>query len=159
MKRLQKITAAVLVAGTLLLGTNAFAAAQTIKINGNVTQIPAEMGAIQEKDDRTFVPVRFVMENLGCKVDYIDDSKMAVISSISCSYLIQEGNPTLFILQDQYTQTQNLQMDTSAYIEETEIDGQTYGRMYVPIRFLAEAIGYNVGWDEATQTVTLTMGS
>ena len=36
---------------------------------------------------------------------------------------------------------------------------QTYGRMYVPIRFLAEAIGYNVGWDEATQTVTLTMGS
>ena len=82
-----------------------------------------------------------------------------LISSISCSYLIQEGNPTLFILQDQYTQTQNLQMDTSAYIEETEIDGQTYGRMYVPIRFLAEAIGYNVGWDETTQTVTLTMGS
>lgn len=32
-----------------------------------------------------------------------------------------------------------------------EIDDRTF----VPIRFLAEAIGYTVGWDEASQTVSL----
>lgn len=159
MHNLKKVIAGMLSAGMILSGISAFAAAETIQINGKVTQIPPEMGAIAERDDRTFVPVRFIMENLGCKVDYIDENKMAVISSISCSYLIQEGNPTLFILQDQYTQTQNLQMDTSAYIETVEIDGQSYGRMYVPLRFLAEAIGYTVGWNEETQTVTLTMAS
>ena len=40
-------------------------------------------------------------------------------------------------------------MDTAAFIDATE------GRTYVPIRYLAEALGYNVGWDETTQTVTL----
>ena len=42
-------------------------------------------------------------------------------------------------------------MDTKAYIDDAE------SRFYLPIRFLAEAIGYNVGWDEATETVSLTM--
>ena len=148
----------VLAAGSLLLsGTSAFAAAENIIINGQTAQIPADMGSIKELDDRTFVPIRFIMENLGCQVDFIDDTKMAVISSISCTYLIQEGNQTLFVLPDQYEKTENIPMDTAAFIEEVELDGQTYGRMYVPIRFLAQAIGYEVGWDEATQTVTLTM--
>ena len=137
--------------------SSAFGAAEMIVINGNPTQIPAEMGTIQERNERTFVPVRFIMENLGCKVEYIDDTKLAVISSSHSTYLIQEGNPTLYILPNQYIETEAMQMDTSAYIETVEIDGTQYGRMYVPIRFLAEAIGYDVGWDETTQTVTLTM--
>ncbi len=140
-------------------GMTAFAAAETIIINGTSAEIPPEMGTIQEKDDRTFVPVRFVMEYLGCKVDYIDGTQTAVISSDSSTYLIQEGNATLFILPNQYTETTEKQMDTSAFIETTILDGVEYGRMYVPIRFLAEAIGYTVGWDEATQTVTLTMAN
>ncbi|MBE5039423.1 copper amine oxidase N-terminal domain-containing protein [Ructibacterium gallinarum] len=153
-----KYLISVLAAGSLLLsGTSAFAAAENIIINGQTAQIPADMGSIKELDDRTFVPIRFIMENLGCQVDFIDDTKMAVISSISCTYLIQEGNQTLFVLPDQYEKTENIPMDTAAFIEEVELDGQTYGRMYVPIRFLAQAIGYEVGWDEATQTVTLTM--
>lgn len=157
MHTFRRLSCLFLILGILFFATTAFAAAETIKINGNITQIPATMGSIQERDDRTFVPVRFIMENLGCSVDYIDETKMAVISSVSSTYLIQEGNPILYILPDQYTETENVQMDTSAYIETTTIDGQSYGRMYVPLRFLAEAIGYTVGWDEATQTVTLTM--
>ncbi len=139
--------------------TTAFATAESIVINGSITEIPAEMGSIQEKDDRTFVPVRFIMENLGCNVVYDDASRTAVVTSISSTYLIQEGNSTLFILPNQYSETEEKQMDTSAYIETTVLDGVEYGRMYVPIRFLAEAIGYTVGWDEATQTVSLTMAN
>ncbi len=157
MHLMRKIAAGILGVCISFSGLSAFAAAQTIKINDVITDIPAEMGTIQERDDRTFVPVRFIMENLGCTVDYIDETKMAVISSDSSTYLLQEGNPILFILPDQYTETENLQMDTSAFIETVEVNGQEYGRMYVPIRFLAEAIGYTVGWDEVTQTVTLTM--
>lgn len=138
-------------------GLTAFAAAETIVINGTVTEIPPEMGSIQEKDDRTFVPVRFIMENLGCDVVYDDSTRTAVITSDFSTYLIQEGNSVLYILPDLYTETENKQMDTSAYIESVLLDGIEYGRMYVPIRFLAEAIGYTVGWDGETQTVTLNM--
>ncbi len=140
-------------------GISAFAAAETIIINGTAAEIPPEMGSIQERDSRTFVPVRFILEYLGCNVNYIDDTRTAVITSISSTYLIQEGNSTLFILPNLYTKTEEKQMDTAAFIETTVLDGVEYGRMYVPIRFLAEAIGYDVGWDEATQTVTLTMGN
>ena len=42
-------------------------------------------------------------------------------------------------------------MDTEAFINNDE------GRMYVPIRFLATAMGYQVDWDEATQTVSLSL--
>ncbi len=157
MNIIKKTVSILIIVCVLCSGILAFAAAETIKINGTVTNIPPEMGSIKEKDDRTFVPVRFILENLGCTVDYVEDTKTAVISSISSTYLIQEGNSILYVLPNQYTETQNIQMDTSAFIETTVLDGQEYGRMYIPIRFLAEAIGYTVGWEEETQTVTLTM--
>lgn len=40
-------------------------------------------------------------------------------------------------------------MDTNVFIDDSE------GRMYIPIRFFAQAMGYTVGWDEATETVRL----
>lgn len=149
-----------LLAFFLLCGSlNAFAAAETIIIDGQVASIPSTMGTIQEKDDRTFLPVRFVMEHLGCQVEYVDETRMAVISSPNAYYLIQDGNPILYVLEGDGTETRNIEMDTTPYIETTEIDGQSYGRMYIPIRYLAEAIGYTVGWDETTQTVSLTSAS
>ncbi len=135
--------------------TSVFAAAENIIINGKEARIPSEMGVIMEKDDRTFVPIRFIMENLGCSVEFIDSTKTAVIESISCVYLIQDGNPILYIINENSDTADRIEMDTTAFISEVELNGQTFGRMYVPIRFLAQAIGYDVGWDEATQTVTL----
>ena len=158
MRFLKTVTTCILAGCLLFSWMNVFSAAESIVINDTVTEIPPEMGSIQERDDRTFVPVRFIMENLGCHVVYDDDSHTAIITSDSSTYLIQEGNSILYILPDPYSETEEKQMDTSAFIETVTIDGVDYGRMYVPIRFLAEAIGYTVGWDEATQTVTLTSG-
>ena len=73
----------------------------------------------------------------------------AVITSSDCTYIVQEGNRKLFVIPDNATDASPVEMDTAAFIDEAE------GRTYIPIRFLAEAIGYTVGWDEETQTVTL----
>ena len=147
----KRIISAFLVFGVLFVSISAFAAADVIEINGTAENIPAEMGSIKEMDDRTFVPVRFLTEYLNCRVSYDDSFKLATIESdaAKCSYLIQEGSTILSIIPDKYEAAQHLQMDTAAFIDNDE------ERMYVPIRFLAEAIGYTVGWDEATQTVTL----
>ena len=44
----------------------------------------------------------------------------------------------------------NAIMDVAPYIKA--------GRTYVPVRYLGEALGANVDWDEATKTVTVTKG-
>ena len=130
-------------------GISALAAAESIIIDGENAEIPADMGSIKEMDDRTFVPIRFVMEYLGCHVDYDDSNHAATVSSDVCAYIIQEDNPELFIVPFTGEDSSSIVMDTTPFIDLTE------SRMYIPIRFLAEAIGYHVGWDEKTQTVTL----
>lgn len=148
----KKIFSGLLTLGILFGSVSAFAAADTIEINGTAVSIPSDMGSIKETDDRTFVPVRFLTEYLDCKVYFDDPMKAATIESGSTpySYLIQDGNTVLFIIPDKQDESvQCLQMDTAAFIDNAE------GRMYVPIRFLAEALGYEVGWNEATQTVIL----
>ncbi len=147
--RFKSVIAAAAAAVIAFSSVSAFAAAETIIINGEAASIPAEMGSIKEMDDRTFVPIRFVMEHLGCSVNYIDAEKSAVITSSDCTYIVQEGNRKLFVIPDNATDASPVEMDTAAFIDEAE------GRTYIPIRFLAEAIGYTVGWDEETQTVTL----
>lgn len=131
-------------------GISALAAAESIIIDGEKAEIPANMGSIKEMDDRTFVPIRFVMEYLGCHVDYDDSNHAATVSSDTCAYIIQEDNHELFIVPFTGEDSSAILMDTTPFIDLTE------SRMYIPIRFLAEAIGYNVGWDEKTQTVTLS---
>lgn len=150
MHKLFKHTAAVVTTLAVLAhGIGVFAAADVIKINGVSAEIPTNMGQIREKDERTFVPLRFVSEFLQNEVWYDDATKMASVSSPDMVILVQDGNTDLFSVSKLTGENTKTKMDTAAYIEPEE------GRMYLPIRFLAEVLGYNVGWDEATQTVTL----
>ncbi len=132
----------------LLMSTCCFAAASTIKIDGTVAEIPADMGEIQEKDDRTFVPVRFVSEFLNYTVLFDEDTKTITVASDDTTVIMQDGNTTLFVVPKS-GDTTVISMDTAVYIDNA------IGRTYIPIRFLAEAFSYTVGWDEITQTVTL----
>lgn len=147
MKKLIGLITAFVIAVTSV--TTCFATADVIKINGVDAEIPAGMGIIREKDSRTFVPLRFVSEFLEYEVWYIDNSKTAGIFANDTLLLVQDGNTNLYSSNTNTGETKEIIMDTTAYIEASE------GRMYLPIRFLAEATGYTVGWDEATQTVTL----
>ena len=149
--RMKKQLFSVLLTCSLLLPSAAgFAAAKQITINGTVTDIPAGMGTIQERDDRTFVPIRFVSEKLGYSVSYNEVQQSVTITDpAGVSYLMMRDSELLFALPD--TGTPKLYtMDTKAYIDDSE------GRFYLPIRFFAQAVGYTVDWDENTQTVSLT---
>lgn len=133
----------------LACSTSALAAANVILINGNPAEIPAGMGKICETDNRTFVPLRFVSEFLNNTVQFDDVTKTAFVGSEDKILLVQSGNNLLYIVSNATGETTALQMDTAAFIDDAE------GRTYVPVRFLAEALGYTVGWDEARQTVSL----
>lgn len=137
-------------------GISAFAAAKTIVLDGTAAEIPADMGSIKEMDDRTFVPVRFVSEKLGCTVKYnaikMNDTlqeNVTITDKNNVSYLMIKGENKLYIIPASGNGSV-IEMDTAVFIDEAE------GRTYIPIRFLAQALGYEVGWDEAAETVSLT---
>lgn len=153
----KKLLALLLTGGMVFSGVSAFAAAENIIINGVNVEIPADMGSIKEKDERTFVPVRFVSEYLNYAVKYGNTTvngevqeSVTVTGADSTSYLMLRDDNKLYVLPGLLGGAGGpITMDTAAFIDDTE------DRFYVPIRFLAEAIGYTVGWDDATQTVTL----
>ena len=132
-------------------GLSVFASNTEIIVGGEKAVIAEGMGKIVEKDNRTFVPVRFLLEYLDFKVDWDDETQTAVgINKDGDSFLVQIGNKTLFYFKENGQKTETKQMDVAPFLNLSE------GRTYVPLRFLAEAMGYTVGWDGKTETVTLT---
>lgn len=91
-------------------------------------------------DGRTLVPVRFIAEALGADVKW-DDASRAVG--------IKKGNTEikLVIGGKAYRNGQLLDLNVPAQIMG--------GRTVVPVRFVSEALGCRVRWDEASGTVNI----
>lgn len=96
-------------------------------------------------NDRTFLPFRAVLEAIGAEVGY--DAETSTVSAkrdgVDMSMVL--GQNTAAVTQD--GQTRTVEMDVAAYVKN--------GRTYVPVRFVAEAFGCNVGWDANSRTVII----
>ncbi len=111
-----------------------------------ITDIPAILFE-QAGKTRTLVPLRFIIDNLGAEVAWDNDAKEAVIIlkdkvivlKADSSIALVDGNP--YTLPDKVP-VKLLGMD------------YTY-RTLVPIRFVSEHLGLDVGWIQDTQTVTI----
>ena len=148
MKRIVLCLLAVLV---FCSGIMVFAANTEIIVDGKKAVIAEGMGKIVEKQNRTFVPVRFLLEYLSFAVDWDDATQTAVgTNKNGDSFLVQIGNKNLFYFKENGQKSYIKEMDVAPFLDLSE------ARTYVPLRFLAEAMGYTVGWDQKTETVTLT---
>ncbi len=148
---MKKLISIMLVLCMVLSVTSVFASNTEIIISGKKATIADGMGTIVNKDQRTFVPVRFLLEYLGFNVNWEDETQTVLGRHENGeSFMMQIGNKNLFYF-DANGNKKNLDpMDTAPFLNTKE------NRTYVPLRFLAEAMGYNVGWDGTTETVTLT---
>lgn len=93
-------------------------------------------------NDRTMLPIRFIAEALGAKVDWIEESQTVKITAenIDISLVIGEDFATV--------NGEKIDLDSPSFIEND--------RTYLPIRFVSEKLGADVKWDDATQTVNIT---
>lgn len=94
------------------------------------------------ENDRTFVPVRFLGNALG-----VSDSNIEWDNPTQTATL--KGNATLQLTIGQARITSDGKtkaIDVAPLLVNP-------GRTMLPARFVAEGLGYQVGWDEATQTV------
>ena len=115
-------------------------------VNGKYVQFP---DAIPESNDgTTMVPVRALVEALGGEVEVKEDKVVCAFDGVSVTF---EMNGAEVDVERQYPddppKTQFVTMAVVTY--------QKDGRTYVPVRFLAETLGYEVGWDPLYQTVVL----
>jgi len=104
---------------------------------------PREMdGAPFIENGRTYVPVRYLAYALGvAKDDVVWVGETGTVSLQLGGKLVQMtvGSRTL------YVNGQPREMDVAPLVKE--------GRTYLPARFVAEAFGYEVGWDAGLQAV------
>lgn len=86
------------------------------------------------RNDRTLVPIRIITEALGGKVDWNGATK-----EVTLSINDKEIKMTIGKTLEKYG------------VAPVIIDGRTF----VPVRFVADELGAEVAWDEATKTVTI----
>jgi len=94
-------------------------------------------------EERTMIPVRTVAEVLGADEIFWDEEQQRVIIVYEgVSYRLDIGSKT-FLMGGIPRE-----MDVAPLIADD--------RTMLPLRYMAEAFGFDVAWDEATQTVELT---
>ncbi|MBN2221045.1 MAG: beta-propeller domain-containing protein, partial [Vallitaleaceae bacterium] len=92
-------------------------------------------------NDRTMIPLRGLFESLGATVDYNEITKQAIIKTNEREILLGIGNQ--FVLVNGQLES----LDAASQLKNN--------RTYIPLRFVAEALGYQVDWDAQNRSVLI----
>ncbi|MCL6478508.1 MAG: copper amine oxidase N-terminal domain-containing protein [Peptococcaceae bacterium] len=101
------------------------------------------------QDGRTFVPIRYLSRALGVEDrNILWDDAVKKVKLTAWNYVeMTVGSPALAV------KAPGMEMPYLRVIDVSPILKAEEGRTYLPARYVAEALGYEVEWDEATQTV------
>ncbi len=148
MKRLFKsmLSVALVLALTVSLSAGAFAAGTgniSVELNGKAITFTDAAPVLE--GGRTFVPFRAVFEALGATVSFDDDTR--TVTAV-------RGDTTVRFTIGQ----KSVEVTTAGKTETVSIDAASFikgNRTLVPVRFAAQALGCNVGWDADDKTVVI----
>ena len=111
----------------------------TVTINGTPAIFTDQLPVIV--NGRTLVPVRGVFEALGFDVSWNEQARQATLS---------RADATIVITIDSATFT------TNGVSHALDVPAQIIGgRTMIPLRAVLESVGYELAWDENTQTVII----
>ena len=138
---------------SLLLSTSPVLASNqkfSINVNQNPVTLNQEVGYPYIQNDRTFVPIRVVGENLGYKVDWNQQKRVVTI----------KGSKTIQLPVGQSTALVNgkkVAIDPRGNVQTT-IRGS---RTYVPLRFVSENMGAKVDYKRQAgrHIINITQGN
>lgn len=114
-----------------------------ILIDGKAVAFTESTGSpFADENSRTQVPLRVTMESYGALVDWDQSTQTAIVSNNGIVVKVPMG--TKYILVNDVKK----EIDTKSVVVNS--------RIYLPIRFVLEAFGANVGWDQANRDVIIT---
>lgn len=115
-------------------------------VNNEIVSIDA---APYVKADRTYVPLRALAQDFGAKVNWDEETN---------DITVEANGQTIILKADETTYTVNGEEKTMDVAPELDTEAN---RVLVPVRFVAEALGYNVtalyAADGTTSSVYFTM--
>ena len=97
---------------------------------------------LDTKSNHVYVPVRFVAQAFGAQVAWVPEVQHVVITRGTNVIVMVEGQTNYSV------NGKSMQMDAPPYID-------SHNRTMVPIRFIAEGLGYKVIWNQQALTVTI----
>lgn len=98
-------------------------------------------------NDRTLVPVRFITENLGAEVTWVQETKEAIIKTEKKEIILKIDSPKVYVNNEEQTLPDGVPAKLIGY--------QDNFRTMVPLRFVSEQLGMEVGWIGETMTATI----
>jgi hypothetical protein len=110
-----------------------------VLVNGVEVTFPDTQPYI--KNNRTLVPVRFVVEQLGAQVDWDNKNQEVTIEKDGKKIILKIGSKIVTINGSKVT------LDAPAELKDE--------RTMVPLRFISEAFGANVDWNDKEKVVTI----
>ncbi len=122
---------------SIVVETQAYDPIVRIVVNGEPVS-SSDAKAFTDKNSRTMIPIRFVSEQLGAKVDWNKQTQEVSVSQADKVIKLKIGEKQVN-LNDTAKQ-----LDTAAIVKE--------GKTYVPLRFVSEALGAQVQWDPKGRT-------
>jgi len=114
--------------------------AQVIRYRGGAVETVTLDTPVTAENGVTLVPLRGVLDNFGAQLTYSGDS---VTVTDGARRIVLRLNAPLAIVDGR-----EVPLPRPATIRG--------GRVLVPLRFISEALGYHVTWDQATRQITIT---
>lgn len=131
---------------SLLFSSSALAV--SVQMNGENINFTDEKGNKVEAqiiNSRTMVPLRKIFESLGCKVEWDGASKKITATKDDVTIILQIDNTIAQKISNGISQ--NIKLDSAPIIKND--------RTLVPLRFIAESLDKQVGWDAENQTAII----
>lgn len=144
----KKFIAAALTVTLILSGTmTAFGAdSKGIQVQFNGAYITGSEAA-KIVDGRVMVPFRQILESMGADVAYDSATKIITAKNSDREISFSAGGKDIAITENDVQST--IEMDAPSFIDKGS------SRTFVPVRFLAESLGYGVSWDADEKTVVI----
>jgi len=101
---------------------------------------------IINRSDRTFYPMRELFEAIGAEVAWNQETRTA-IGILGENRVEFPANSNIYYINGE---THRMDDGLTVFIEND--------RTYIPVRFAAESLGLGVGWDAATNTISIISG-
>ena len=145
MKKIIRIMLTAIMTASLLIGNTATADSD-IRVTLNGTNIQFDTSPVI-RNERTLVPIRAIFEAMDMGVSW-DNSTKKILATSDNMIISMEIGSVVYASGSNSSGTEVHVMDVAPCI----IDDRTY----VPVRFIAEATGYTVNWNDGSKTVEIT---
>ena len=130
-----------------VLSLNVYAQAKdvTVKINNIVVESPV---AAQIINDRTMLPMRSIFERVGANVSWIEEERIIIATKGKKLITMQIDNPMMSVQSITNDEIVKIELDSPPIIKDDST--------IIPVRAVAESLGYSVEWDAQTYTVNIS---